>query len=101
MFDRFAICEAAYLFAAHYHDGQFSKIYRMLGRLAAIGFRPSPSLRLETASEETKAAYGRLVKKAFPSLCGWQRRAGDHDFTRTLAAQKQVSFAERLQAAGF
>lgn len=73
MFDRFAIAEAAHLFAANYHEGQFSETYKIFGRLSKIGFRPA-CLSLETASSETKEAYGRMVKKAFPNQCGWKKR---------------------------
>ena len=62
MFDRFAICEAAYLFAADYHDGQFSQIYAIFGRLHKIGFRPSPLLTLENSSEEVKEHYENFKK---------------------------------------
>ena len=32
-FDRFDICEAYYCYASDYHEGQFSKIYEIFGRL--------------------------------------------------------------------
>lgn len=74
MFDRFAICEAAHLFASHYHSGQNSSIYKIFSRLHKIGFKPSCWLTLETAAPEVKEAYGRLVKKHFPTRCGWYKR---------------------------
>lgn len=39
-FDRFDICEAYYLFAAMYHEGQWSREYAIFGRLNRLGFRP-------------------------------------------------------------
>lgn len=74
MFNRFAICEAAYLFAVNYNEGQYSIGYRFFRRLHNIGFRSSPFLTLSNASQETKQAYGRLVKKYYPNQCGWKKR---------------------------
>ena len=57
MLDRFSICEAAYLFASDYHGGQGSKIYEIFGRLYRLGFRPSPLLTIDRASDETMDHY--------------------------------------------
>jgi len=43
-FDRFDICEAHYLFAMLWHDGQSGQIYRKFAQLERIEFRPSPCL---------------------------------------------------------
>ena len=62
MFNRFDICEAAYLFATFNHQGQWSPEYKIFGRLARIGFKPSPLLSLETASDEVIDCYYRFAK---------------------------------------
>ena len=41
-FDRFDICAAHWLFATLYHGGQGCPIYRKLGQLENLRFRPSP-----------------------------------------------------------
>lgn len=43
-FDRFAVCEAFYLFASLHHGGQASVEYEVFARLDRIRFRPSPML---------------------------------------------------------
>ena len=60
-FDRFDICEAWYLFASEYHEGQWSKLYRVFGRLDKIKFKPSPMLRYESLSDNGKEIYDNLV----------------------------------------
>jgi hypothetical protein len=63
IFDRFDICEAYYCFAESYHGGQWSKEYRIFGRLDAIEFRPSPMLCVERLSENAREIYDALVEK--------------------------------------
>ena len=41
-FDRFDICAAHWLFSTLYHGGQGCPIYRKLGQLENLRFRPSP-----------------------------------------------------------
>jgi hypothetical protein len=60
-FDRFDICEAWYLFASDYHDGQWSKLYRVFGRLNKIKFKPSPMLSYDSLSDNGKEIYDNLV----------------------------------------
>lgn len=60
MFDRFDICEAYYLFASDYHEGQWSKLYKVFGRLNKIGFKPGMNLRYESLSENGKEIYNQL-----------------------------------------
>jgi hypothetical protein len=60
-FDRMDICEAWYLFAANYHEGQWSKTYQTFERLDSLGFKPSPMLRYESLSENGQAIYSNLV----------------------------------------
>lgn len=43
-FDRFDICEAYFVYASLYHNGQWSKLYAKLGQLINMEFRPSPML---------------------------------------------------------
>jgi hypothetical protein len=60
-FDRFAVCEAHYLYLSEYHEGQTSDKYRRLSKLLGY-FSPRPSLHgaedLDLAGRE---AYARLV----------------------------------------
>lgn len=63
-FDRFDICEAYYLFAAHWHGGQSSKEYRIFGRLDKIKFKARDSLSVETLSDNGLAIYTNLVRKS-------------------------------------
>lgn len=62
-FDRFDICEAYYLFAAYYHGGQWSKEYRIFGRLHKIGFRPSPVISEESLTENGREIYDNLIAR--------------------------------------
>ena len=59
-FDRFDICEAYYLFASHYHDGQWSETYKIFGRLNNIQFRPSPMLSLKSLTKNSLRIYANL-----------------------------------------
>jgi hypothetical protein len=61
-FDRFDVCEAYYLFFAHYHEGQASEKYRRLSRMARY-FKPSPLLSVETLTENGREIYEALVQK--------------------------------------
>lgn len=65
MFDRFAICAGYYLFASLHHEGQGSATYAIFGRLARMGFRPSPLLTLETADEGTVDVFNALVERHY------------------------------------
>jgi hypothetical protein len=61
-FDRFAICEAYYMFATTHHEGQWSPTYRIFGRLDAIGFRPRPSLNgPDDLEDDSREIYDNLV----------------------------------------
>lgn len=63
-FDRFDICEAYYLFASLYHSGQFSKEYRIFGRLNRMGFNLGHSgLSYERLSENARGIFIRLAAK--------------------------------------
>lgn len=43
-FDRFATCEAFYLFATLHHGGQASVEYEVFARLDRLRYRPRPML---------------------------------------------------------
>jgi hypothetical protein len=61
-FDRFDICEAYYMYARDYHDGQWGKLYHVLCYLQEkLGFRPSPMLDFRSMSENASDIYDRLV----------------------------------------
>lgn len=64
MFDRFAICDAYYMFASLYHGGQGSKVYAYFGRLDAIRYKPglgASSQDPDRLSEEAREVFDRLV----------------------------------------
>jgi hypothetical protein len=63
-FDRFDVCMAYYLFACDWHSGQGSPEYRILGRLHALGFRPSPILSRRSLSENGRSILAGLIRKA-------------------------------------
>jgi hypothetical protein len=64
-FDRFDICEAYYLFASHYHGGQWSAEYRIFGRLERMGFKPGANgLNYHGLSENARGIYIKLARKA-------------------------------------
>ena len=43
-FNRFDICEAHFMFAMLWHDGQWGEIYGKFAQLERLRFRPSPLL---------------------------------------------------------
>ncbi len=64
MFDRFDICEAFYVYAMLYHGGQFTRLYRVFGRLHKLGFSPSPMLRDEDSlSDNAREIFDSLVER--------------------------------------
>lgn len=94
-FDRHDICEAYYLFAAHWHGGQFSKEYRIFGRLEKIKFRPTDSLRVENLSDNGREIYQALVRKKSPKdyeACG--ECGFDHSYEPDEAYQSHASYAQ-------
>ena len=63
-FDRFDICEAYWLYSNDYHEGMFSAIYKIFGRLDNIKFNPSPCFNgYEDLSENGKEIYNSLVER--------------------------------------
>jgi len=69
MFDRFDICEAHYLFASEWHQGQWSPEYAIFGRLHRMRFRPSPLLSKDTLSENGRRILAKLIRKARKGKC--------------------------------
>lgn len=65
-FERFDICEAAYLFAEYCHAGQRSPVYRIFGRLAAMRFNPRPSLSWDSLTDNSQAIYRNLWRHYYP-----------------------------------
>ena len=66
-FDRFDICLAYWLFAVHFHSGQGSPEYAILGRLERLRFRPGAcqSDRPADLPGNAKEIYRRLVVRRF------------------------------------
>jgi hypothetical protein len=62
--DRFDICEAWYLFAADWHEGQGSDTYAIVGRLDRLGFRPSPILSTRSLSPNGRLILADLIRAA-------------------------------------
>lgn len=61
-FDRFDILSAYYLFAMDYHSGQFSKVYKYLGRALKCGFKPGPIFGYRSLSDNGKEIYKNLIQ---------------------------------------
>lgn len=64
-FDRFDICEAYYLYATLYHSGQFSRAYRVFGRLEKIQFRTNGFNDEYDLSENAREIFNRLVERNY------------------------------------
>ncbi len=62
--NRFDICEAWYLFASEWHQGQGSDTYAIFGRLDRMRFRPSPMLSRRTLSANGRLILATLIRKA-------------------------------------
>ena len=60
---RFDLYGALWLFCSRYHSGQWSRGYRILSRLALVGYSPGLSLqRNRFESSEQREMYRQLVK---------------------------------------
>jgi len=66
-FDRFDICEAYYCYASDYHEGQWSKIYEIFGRLHELDFNPRMDLSFESLTDNGQSIYQNLVNKNYLS----------------------------------
>ena len=64
--DRFDICEAYYLYAVNYHRGQYSREYKIFGRLIMMGFKPGIFLNVAILSPNARAIYDNLVENGMP-----------------------------------
>ncbi len=62
--NRFDICEAWYLFASEWHQGQGSATYAIFGRLDRMRFRPSPMLSTRSLSGNGRLILAILIRKA-------------------------------------
>ena len=62
--NRFDICEAWYLFAVDWHEGQGSERYAIFGRLERLGFTPSPRLSRQTLSPNGRVILAGLIRRA-------------------------------------
>jgi len=62
-FDRFDICEAYWLYASHYHSGQWSRLYAVMGRLHEMQFKPAMGLSFETLTENGQEIYQSLENR--------------------------------------
>ena len=62
--DRVDICEAWYLFASDWHEGQGSATYGIFARLNRLGFRPSPMLSTGSLSSNGRLILATLIPKA-------------------------------------
>ena len=63
--DRFDICEAWWLYACHYHGGQWSKLYSILSHKLPVTmqFNPSPWLDENHLTENGREIYQSLVDR--------------------------------------
>ena len=62
--NRFDICEAWYLFACDWHEGQGSATYAFFGRLDRLRFRPSPLLSTGSLSPNGRLILAGLIRAA-------------------------------------
>ncbi len=62
--NRFDICEAWYLFASEWHEGQDSDTYAIFGRLERMRFRPSPMLSTGSLSPNGRLILATLIRTA-------------------------------------
>ena len=62
--NRFDICEAWYLFASAWHQGQGSATYAVFGRLDRMRFRPSPMLSTRSLSPNGRLILAGLIRDA-------------------------------------
>ena len=67
-FNRFDIVEAWYLALSECHSGQNSANYQRLSAMLRY-FKPSPTLRVETLSENGRVIYDNAVEKC--CSCGY------------------------------
>jgi len=61
-FDRWDICEAWWLYARDYHEGQGSWSHDILGRLYRMGYRPPRDFEVDQLTQNGLDIYERLVR---------------------------------------
>ena len=64
-FNRFDICNAWYMFASLFHEGQGSDSYAIFGRLHRLGYEPglsAQSQRPERLSENAQEIFAQLCR---------------------------------------
>lgn len=62
-FDRFDICSAYYCYAYNFHQGQYSKSYKIFGRLKKLQYKPaSKEWNYRYLSKNAKLIFNRLRK---------------------------------------
>ena len=67
-FDRFDICAAYRMYAIDYHDGQWSKLYSIIGKIHNMGYKPGLWELLHGyygLSDNAKEIYQQLVKRKY------------------------------------
>jgi hypothetical protein len=66
-FNRFDVMAAWFLYAAAYHGGQYTKLYRVFARLDKVGFQPSflmgEAWLNNPENENVRAIYQSLVER--------------------------------------
>ena len=62
--NRFDICEAWYLFASEWHQGQGRDTYAIFGRLERLCFRPSPMPSPGSLSPNGRLILAGLIRAA-------------------------------------
>ena len=62
--NRFDICEAWFLFACDWHEGQGSDTYAIFGRLAHLRFTPSPILSTRSLTPNGRLILAELMRIA-------------------------------------
>lgn len=74
MMDRVSICEGYWLFYIHWHRNGMTERCARVGRLIGVQlerlrFRPSPTLTLDSASEQAREVYEDLVNEYHFGAC--------------------------------
>ena len=78
--DRFDICEAYYMYATTHHTGQWSREYKIFGRLINMGFAPgyASTLSVDNLTANARAIYNNLVENGLPGMSCIDRIIQNH-----------------------
>jgi len=91
-FDRIDICDAYYLFATLYHNGQSSKEYKIFGRLEKVKYKPGFALSEDSLTCNGRDIYQKLVNRTGNELPADYESCGecgfDHSYEYTHAAKE-------------